>query len=167
MKKCFLLVSLIMISASFSHAEEVVKTCKFVVKMPGETAEIPTIYEIVKDGNVLSAKATQTMDGQSAELPVEAVTLSEFDVRANVDSTTPDMNQAEELIVGTEEFLANPDIGSSFSVGLDLKAIRHAKVYQVGEFGNMGGTAIIEAKDGTGKDLGSFVTGFMPFACTP
>jgi hypothetical protein len=29
----------------------------------------------------------------------------------------------------------------------------------------MGGSAIIEARDENGKYLGSFVTGFMPFAC--
>jgi hypothetical protein len=67
--------------------------------------------------------------------------------------------------LNTNDLLHDPEIGKYFSVGLDLTAIRHAVTYQVGDFTHMGGTVIIEAKDKNGKDLGSFVTGFLPFAC--
>ncbi len=43
--------------------------------------------------------------------------------------------------------------------------IRSARLYKIGKFTPMGGTVIIEAKDKDKKELGSFVTGFMPFAC--
>lgn len=75
------------------------------------------------------------------------------------------MNQAESLIQGTEEYLNTPDFGNYFNVGFDLKSIRSARLYKIGKFTHMGGTVIIEAKDKDKKEMGSFVTGLMPFAC--
>ncbi|HEY8269550.1 MAG TPA: hypothetical protein VIG33_01570 [Pseudobdellovibrionaceae bacterium] len=150
---------------STSFAEEIVKTCSIKMKMPGDNRVIPTTFQIVKSGNVLIAKTIQTVNGNSGELPNESASIAEFSVRAGLTANTPNMNEAENLIQGTEGFLNNPDIGSSFSVGLDIKSVRSAKVYEIGKFTHMGGTVIIEAKDKDGKEMGSFVTGFMPFAC--
>ena len=153
------------IGASVASAADVVTTCAFTIKIPENTKVVPTTYQIIKDGEKLTAITTQIVDGTSLKLPEESVEVADYAVRSDLKSETENMNPAERLIAGTMEFLANPDIGSSFSVGLDLKAVRHAKVFQIGQFTNMGGSAIIEAQDADGKALGSFVTGFMPFAC--
>lgn len=162
-------LSLVLISStvfsSMSIAEETVKTCSIELKIPGNDRVIPTTFKIVKNGEKLIAKTTQTENNSVTELPEESASIAEYSVRADLKSTTPDMNQAESLIQGTMDYLKIPNFGSLFSVGLDLNSIRNAKVYQIGKFTNMGGTVIIEAKDKNGKAIGSFVTGFMPFAC--
>ncbi len=53
--------------------------------------------------------------------------------RSGIVSRAEGLNQAEELIAGTMEFLKDPEIGSSFNVGLNLNSIRSAKIYQVGK----------------------------------
>jgi hypothetical protein len=163
--KNYILISFLTALTSLASAEEVVKTCDFVVKVPGQNQVGSTTYRIVQEGKVLSAKTTQTIDGKTSELPVETVLISEHSVRAHLTSKTPNMNQAEQLIAGTIEFLEDPELGKSFNVGVALQSIRHAKVYQIGKFTHMGGSAIIEARDENEKYLGSFVTGFMPFSC--
>ena len=169
MKKMITILGLVLISStifnSASFAGEVVKTCSFKIKMPGDSRVLSTTYQIIKNGAELIAKTTQTENGATNELPVESASIAEFSVRAGLTSTAPNMNEAERLIQGTEEYLNTPDFGNSFNVGLNLKSIRSAKVYQIGKFTHMGGSVIIEAKDKDGKKMGSFVTGFMPFAC--
>jgi hypothetical protein len=145
---------------------KVIKSCSLTLKVPGNSAEIPTLFQILKVGNGLVAKTTQTVNGAKVSLPDETAKVSDHAVRADITSSTANMNLAEELIVGTQEFLNNPDIGKSFNVGFDLKLVRHAKVYEIGKFTNMGGTVIIEAQGKDGANLGSFLTGFMPFACS-
>jgi hypothetical protein len=52
-----------------------------------------------------------------------------------------------------QQFTEDPIFEGAFSVGLDLKKIRSAKVYTIGKATNMGLTAIVEAKDEAGNDL--------------
>lgn len=158
-------ISMVISSASSAMASKIVKTCSFVVKMPENNSAVPTTYQIIQDGNNLIAKTTQLVNGKPADLPIEDVLMNDFSVRPGITTNTLNMNQAEQLIAGTDEFLKTPDVGAFFSVGVNLTLIRHARVYQIGKFTHMGGSAIIEARDENGKDLGSFVTGFMPFAC--
>lgn len=163
----YLLFVFIAVSSTIASAGELVKACSFTIKVPGNSKSALTTYQIFKDGSKLTAKTVQTVDGQTGELPLESVVMSEHSVRPNLTSKTNDMNLAEQLIAGTVEFLQSPEIGKSFSVGLDLKQFKNAKVYVIGKVPHMGGPAIVEARDESGKNLGSFVTGFMPFACVP
>jgi hypothetical protein len=165
MKK-YILFSLVCAISTFASASEIVKTCNMTLKIPGNSKVIPTTIQIIKtDDQQLTAKTTQIVDGKSVELPIEEATIADFSVRENLTSKSSDLNEAESLISGTIDFLAMPDVGNQFSVGLDISKIRQARVFKVGKFTNMGGTAIIEARDGKQNDLGSFVTGFIPFAC--
>lgn len=165
MKK-YILFSMVLAISTFASAEESVKTCKFTLNIAGNANIVPTTIQIIKsDDQQLLAKTTQIVDGQSVELPIEDVTISDFSVRENLTSKSENLNEAEALISGTADFLAMPNMGNKFNVGLDISKIREARVFKVGKFGHMGGTAIIEASDDQKKDLGSFMTGFIPFAC--
>lgn len=144
---------------------EVVKTCKITMKVPGDDKAIPTTFRIVKEDSGLKGEFSQLINGQEQAGPSEEASIAEYSVRPNLSESSNEMNQAEQLILGTSGILQDPTIGSAFSVGVDLKLIRKAKVYQIGQFTHMGGTAIIEAKNENGEILGSFVTGFLPFAC--
>ena len=163
MRTTFLGILLLLLT-SWAQAEEVVKTCNFVVELP-DTQKFPTTYQIIKNGSEYYAKTTQLVEGQPVELPQETVQFSEFDVRVSLNSTLTDLNQAEQLVMGTMEFLNTPEFNNFFSVCLDLKAIRHALVYQIGRVTHMGGAFVIEAKGENAEALGSFVAGFIPFAC--
>jgi hypothetical protein len=164
MNRALIIFSLLVL-ASLAQAE-VIKTCKSTLQMPDAQKVVPTTFEIVKNGNSLIGKTTQIIDGKSTQLPDEEASITEADIHADLATLkSEDLNEAEGLILGTQNFLKDPEIGKFFSVGLDLKAIRHAKLFQIGKFTHMGGTVIIEAKDENGKDLGSFITGFIPFAC--
>jgi hypothetical protein len=159
------LVSSTVITSNAFAANEVLKTCTTDIKVPGNNLVVPTTYQIVNNGSALTAKTTQVVDGTVRDLPDEAASVADFSVRPGLTADTANMNQAEHLIQSTEELLATPEFGSSFSVGVDLKKISSAKVYQIGKFTHMGGTVIIEAHDKDGKEMGSFVNGFLPFAC--
>lgn len=150
---------------SIVSAEEVVKTCTVIMKVPGDKKSVPTTFVVTKDGSQINTKTSQSVDGITEALPDEPAQIAEYPVRRDLNSGLKDLNQAEQLILSTDEFLHSPDIGSAFHVGIDLKSIRSAKVFVVGQFTHMGGTAIIEARDESGKNLGSFVTGFLPFEC--
>ncbi|MCB0349540.1 MAG: hypothetical protein KDD38_00040 [Bdellovibrionales bacterium] len=165
LKILFALMTLFTFNIAQASKGEIVKICSFTVKFPGEASSVPTVYTIVKSDNQLIAKATQVVEKHPVNLPDEPAIITEFSVRADVSRDTPDRNLAEDLIAGTIEFLDSEEFRGEFSVGLDLNSIRQAKVYQVGQFTHMGGTVIIEARDQNGKAMGSFVTGFIPFAC--
>ncbi len=150
---------------STAFAGEVVKTCTFTIKIPDHTQVIPTTYQIIKEVDKLVAKTTQIESGRKIQLDDEVATIDEFTVRPDLTEQTPGMNTAEYLIQGTENFLNNSEIGNSFTTCLDLKLIRTAKVYQIGKFTHMGGAVVIEARNQAGNEMGSFVTGLLPFAC--
>jgi len=164
MKHLTITLSLTLLT-SFVSASELIKSCTFQIKIPGQSRIASTVYNIIKTEDKLIAKGLQTINGNKVELQDEVAQYFEYEVRENVSRNDKDLNLAEKLITGTQEFLDNPELGSAFSVNLDLKKIRKAKVFQVGKFTHMGGIAIIEAQDAEEKVLGSFVTGFLPFAC--
>jgi hypothetical protein len=87
------------------------------------------------------------------------------------DANEDRMNDAEKLISHAMSLTSNLTFGKHFNVGFDLKQVRFAKVYVVGEPAQtgpssiMGSTAIVEAEDESGKTLGSFVGGYLVSRC--
>ncbi len=139
-----LLVTFSTILTSTAFAGEVVKTCTYTIKIPDHTRVIPTTYQIIKEVDKLVAKTTQTESGRKIQLDDEVATIEELTVRPDLTEQTPGINTAEYLIQGTENFLNNSEIG---------------------KFTHMGGAVVIEARNQAGNEMGSFVTGFLPFAC--
>jgi hypothetical protein len=70
------------------------------------------------------------------------LTSDDLPVISGLTSTTPNMNQAEILIQGTEEYINTPDFGNFFNVGLDLKSIRSAWLFKIGKFTHKGSSNV-------------------------
>jgi hypothetical protein len=78
--------------ASFSFAEEVVKTCSFVVQMPSEARTVPSTYKIIQKGPNLIAQLSQVIDGKlQTGLDDEPVTRNETSIRENLSSSSTNL----------------------------------------------------------------------------
>lgn len=162
MKKLILTLAITLTTSAF--ASEIIKTCKTTVLVP-EEGTFATQIDVIKDGSKYSAKVTQDA-GTYVE---NKVSISEHKVRKGLDlSTDPDssnLNQAESIVLHAMTLEEDPVFEGAFSSGIDLKKVRSAKVFVIGETGNMGMSAIVEAKDESGKIIGSFLGGFLLSAC--
>lgn len=162
MNKVFSLVLIAgAIFSSTSFAQNVVKTCKAELSIPGEKA-IPTLISIIQKDSGYIAITKQIIDGVTEETE-EQSGIDTYTVRAGLSPDSQNMNLAE-LFISSADMMVSK-VGPILNFEFDLKSIRYAKLYQVGEVTEVGGTVIIEATDENGKDLGTFVGGFIPFVC--
>ena len=167
------LLTVLSLLATTAHATamaadaSLVKSCSTVLSSPDSAKSVPTIVDVFADGGVFTAKITQTPDGQTGSYSDTAeVSLNKVRAGLNADSINGgDLNIAERLIAHAMSLTDDPIFKGAFSAGLDLSAVRAAKVYLIGKPSNMGATAIVEAQDELGKDLGSFLGGFLVSAC--
>ena len=170
MKKTILLISAISLMSLSAMASEkkLIKSCSTVFQMPGESNKIDAKVEIFrnKDSSLVST-LTQTTDGITTSED-EVATVATNSVRPGLVgelSEDETLNEAEQLISHAMLVSEDPMFEGMFSTGIDLKKVRSAKVYTVGESTNLGTSAIVEAKDKNGKILGSFVGGFLVSPC--
>ncbi len=159
------MMTAILLSLSFAAVSAPVKTCNTTLSMPGETP-VPTKMEIFDVGGTLKATVTQTVDGQTNSYDDKA-TIGDYPVREGLTEETDveDLNPAESLVVHAMTLENDPVFEGKIRSGVALKKVRAAKVYTVGETTNMGGTAIVEARDSRGKALGSYLGGFLVSPC--
>ena len=174
------LTSFIFLTALSSQAfsQDLVKSCTF--KFDDDYAGFSTnTFEVRKIGNTYKGTMITEVAGQTTSME-DAVSIEDYKIRAGL---TPEMIEDEEvgsklnfgegLIVHAMALTGDIDMGEEdapemnpFSAGLDLTKVRSVRVYKaVGEEGDIGAAAIIEAKDQSGKDLGSFMGGFLVLPC--
>lgn len=145
-----------------------IKTCSAVIVSDG--SRLASKIEVFKKADSFEAKVTQKKSGQSNTYH-DVVTIYENKVRAGVaqmdpyDESASGMNDAERLVSHAISLTSDPVFKNAYSAGLDLKQVRFAKVYTVGKTSEFGSTSIIEAKDESGKPLGSFLGGFLVAKC--
>lgn len=166
-----LLICSIIFATSFStsiSAKELIKSCSTTLTMPEETNTIETQIDVFKSDSLLEATISQNAVGQSSAYNDEAQ-LVELQVRVglfpDINQEIENLNLAERLIVHALTLTEDPIFENSLNAGFDLRKVRTAKVYIIGKPTNMGLTAILEAKDEFGKNLGSFLGGFFVSAC--
>lgn len=167
MKSLFAIILMCASIAGFASQESIVKTCSTELSMP-DMQPVSTKIEIAKNADgEFSAITTQTVDGFSMPRTENAQVFLDQEVRQNVLSASDnsDLNLAEKLISHAMLLENDPVFEGSFSTGLDLTKIRSASVFLVGEISNMGGIAIVESKDENGKNIGSFLGGFLISPC--
>jgi hypothetical protein len=151
-----------------AHGEDQpVKTCLTEVQFPGEPKRIEAEIRVyLKDGSA-SAIMERAAEGEKSVIN-EEVEIFELPVRAGMSATTdPEgLNLGEGLIVHAMTVTADPDLKDELSTGIaDLIAVRSAKVYRIGEPTHLGMVALVEAKDESGKDLGTFLGGLLVKPC--
>lgn len=152
------LLALALFGAASAAQAAPLKTCQTTLNFPGS----PSIETTITVNNERSATITQ--NGQSYD---EVVSISSLPIRAGLktDSNIDELNLAEGLIVHALILSSDPDLKDSSNAGFDVSKARSATIYKVGKDGNIGMTAIVDAKDEAGKALGSFLGGFLVSAC--
>ncbi len=160
MKNILILLAL---SLSLNLFAAPIKTCNTILQVPDEVP-MPSKFEINDVNGELKATITQKFEGQTTSFEEKASvgdysvreSLKPFDIGSNPDGP----NLAENLVV--HAMTVEP---MGMKSGIVLSKVRSAKVYFIGEMAEMGGTAIVEARDGKGKLLGSYLGGFLVSPC--
>lgn len=158
-----LLVSLMLAGpAAFAHN---VLTCNTVVYSEKGRKTISIFVD--REDQKFTARSPELRGDQ-----VFPVDVSEMSVReglsAQMDVDAANLNVAERLVL----FPLMVASGDAFKdqtapLGIDLEAIRFAKVYHIdpNPNDNIGMFALVEAKDAEGKPLGTFLSGLLFGAC--
>ncbi len=159
------MMTTILLGFSLTAISAPIKTCNTNLSMPGE-ADVQTKMEILDVGGKLVARVTQKVGGQTSSYE-DTASLADYSVREGLSETTEleGLNPAETLVVHAMTLENDPDFEGMIKSGVALKKVRAAKIYTVGEVTNMGGTAIVEARDAKNKPLGSFLGGFLVSPC--
>ena len=173
MKKAFIMGMMLMMAApAFSMEQTTIKSCSTSVTFPGSDSAVEMKIDIVEEAGTLTAVVSQKVGAEDATVGAQASSIVEEKVRAGLTGEEigdEDLNSAEVLISHALILTGEEVLAGSMSAGLDLKAVRSAKIYSVGapgqDNGRMGAPAIVEAKDADGKDLGSFFGGFIVSPC--
>jgi hypothetical protein len=131
---------------------------------------IPSKFEIFADQGSYHATVTETVDGKTDSYD-DTADFSQEKIRPNLDRVTDEnidelnLNLGERLIVHAMLLTSDPAMSDLFNAGMDLKAVRSVKIYTIGAPAQFGIAAIVEAQDESGKDLGSFLGGFIVSPC--
>ena len=164
--KTMILTAVMALSSSALSQDVVVKECSVTMKHLESNKTVDMTMKVIAKGNVLSSVITQTADGNTSSSN-DVAEVQEEKVRANltVQSDPNDLNQAEGLIVHAMILSEAPELEGAYSAGIDLKKVRSAKMYTVGEKTRMGSATIVEAHDENNQVLGSFLGGFLVSPC--
>lgn len=160
--KTLILATLLVSTSSFAA---VIKTCKTTLSMP-DSDPVPSVMEIFEADGGYKARVTQKVEGQTSSYE-DSASVSEHPVREGLTESTEveGLNPAEALIVHAMTLENDPVFEGKLRSGVALKKVRSAKIYAIGEVTNMGGTAIVEARDSKNKALGSYLGGFLISPC--
>lgn len=164
--KRFLLSFVAVLATSAASAKEVpaIKSCDADLTFPG-TPRSEMVARIYQDGNGLRAQLTIKQDGEENTL-TETVTVFSGAVRADLNpDQAANLTDAELFIAHAIAYTQEPELAALAKLPFDLKAVRSATVYQIGERTNMGAPAVIEAFDQDKKLLGTFFGGFYVAVC--
>jgi hypothetical protein len=167
------LLSVLLSVQAFGATALPVKTCSSdLKKMDGSGEIVPTTMSVYKDHGGIHARVTQTVNGKTAsyedtaEISFHLITHPiDHDLNDVSDEYLAQLNLGERLLVHAYTLVNDPAMNGFFSAGLDLKAVRSVRVFQVGAATAYGMSAIIEASDKNGKVLGSFIGGFVVSPC--
>ena len=159
MKKIIIIVLSSLVLSVAAHAH-IIKTCDALLKT--DDSEVAMKIEILKVANKLSAQITQ--EGGTL---TETVDKIDNPVRAGITihSELETLHPVERTMAHAMILTEDPILEGTQNAGLDLKLVRSARVYMIGATDGMGVFAIVEARNSTGKTLGSFVGGFLVSPC--
>lgn len=158
---------------AFAHAaqakEKVIKSCETSV-MSFETGLMQDLrFQVLEGQNgKLSGRFEILKDGQIVEQGTTKAEIKSEKIRAGLKGDLSDiqgLNKGELLITHAMLLTQDPDMGGIFTVDMDLSKVRSAKIYVLGDQAEMGMTAIVEARDEKGQDMGSFLGGFLVGSC--
>ncbi len=165
MKSVFLALAAFSLNAFAAPAT--VTTCLGDLSKVAEESPASMKIEILNDAGRTFAWVTNVL-GDKEDAFEDSVTEFENPIREGLSAKSvelTDLNQAEEFIVHAMMWMEDPAMSVVANLQFDLKAVRSAKVYQVGPMTDMGTVAIVEAKDASGAVIGRYIGGFFVAAC--
>jgi hypothetical protein len=145
---------------------ETIKICSTTVTSLKDASLVPMKITIQNqmDGRI-KGTILQSVDGAESKYE-EEVSILDNPVRGdlNADSNVAELNKSEIYILHAMR-LSAPEFGGIYTSGVELEKVRHAKVYLLGKSTKMGAIAVVETQDELGRDLGSFLGGFLVSPC--
>ena len=170
MKHFFLTASVLMLASSVYANPKLIKSCSTSSTL--EDVKVEMTIDFVRDTAGLTAVNRTSVNGQEMVLRQEA-RVTKFDVRAGLTAQIlesedfDDLNEAEQLIVHALMLTESPEMKGTQNAGLNLRKISSAKIFTVNEEVevNIGQVSVVEAYDKSGKNLGSFLGGFLVSPC--
>ena len=165
-KKKLMIASLMLqgFAGSAIAGELTIKECKASLMLDASQVDMLIQFNINED--VLTSVVTQSTRGKTQTKNWTAQSF-ENKVREGLKPNTNPaaLNEVEKFILHAMLVSSDPILGSDLSAGIDLEAVRSAKVYIAGERARMGSLAVVEAKDSQDRLLGSFVGGLLVAPC--
>src|SRR5690349_20277971 len=138
MGKIFLSVALFGVSLCAFADVNIIEQCKTTIVAPDKSASVDMKIDIVMSDILLASRIYQKIAGTESVYS-DNVYISWDSVRPGL---TPDakesLNTAEALIVHAMAMENEPVFKGHFSSGLDLTAVRWARMYRVGKQTRMG-----------------------------
>ncbi len=177
MKICLTIAStLALLTSPAFAAEKIVKTCEAELRTPDSRSNVSLSIQFVIENGKLYSRSMELINGFSRrrDMLSEPAEMSEYEVREGLSSRSMEspefqgMNEGEKIMAHAFYVSAHPNTRDFSNAGLDLAAVRFVRVYGMGfqsEQNNMGRSAVVEAKDARGNDLGSFLGGFFLAPC--
>lgn len=171
MKKTLLAFATLALLSSGAFASELVKSCEILLpSLDDESIDIKQEFKIFKDKDFYSAELVETAQGQTSTT-VYTAEYKNYDIREGLKADISDevletLNPGEVIIVHAMATQDDDVLGDIFDSGIkDLSQVRKVNTYLVGERTDMGSATIVEAFDKDGKNLGSFLGGFLVAPC--
>jgi len=155
-----------MLFTANTNASPLLKKCAVSLKETDFSKPMNLTIRIFSKGRAFSALITQEIGNEVANFNTFA-SISEMEVRQNFvnDSNRSELNRAERLVRHAMVLTSEPMMKGAYSAGIDLSAVRKARLYTVGDANKMGSTTIVEAYDQKDLLLGSFLGGFFLSPC--
>ncbi len=167
MKNLICAAMVVFFAASAFAQDVVLKECRVQLKDPESSDTLDMTMKVIeKSDKSLRSLITQTRDGLAHSYE-DVAEVSESSVRSNLSSksNTDNLNEAEMLVVHAMMFEEEPSLQGAFRSGIDLKQVRSAKLFTIGERAELGSATVVEARDENNQVLGSFLDGFLVSPC--
>lgn len=158
MKAMIFTAAMVVSSASLGQ-NAIEKQCSASVYYSNFDEPVEATIKLIKNGYRYSAIISEALDGEMLITYTESLVRSdEADVRAGLTAQSYRINALEQHIQRAMILSEDPNFEGACSVGFDLKKIRSARWYEIGNK-NLNQKIVVEARDENNQVLGSFLVG--------
>lgn len=159
----------LVVSADSLELKEI-KSCKASLPIPDTDQVMKFSLKFSQFGSNFRAEMKSISSELGENTTIFPAIVKSEDVREGLSgeilNESETLNEAEKFISHAMMIESSPIFNGAYKTGIELAAVRSATVFLVDEPGvNIGATAVIEARDSSGKILGSFFGGFLIGAC--
>jgi hypothetical protein len=164
--RTFLFSLVFLATAAAAHAAPL-KECAVEVRVPDRPPLFLKFQVNANEDKRLTAHVSETAASGIKQYDEDVVARGGFPIRKNLDPTgkAEEMNPGERLVAHAMLVTTDQKTSTYMSTGVDLKAVRYVIIYLIGPPSDTDLTALIEAKDESGKVLGTYLGGNLVRPC--